>query len=188
MTEATQPPIRSVRLGEGVNKKNIPKITEGNPAISKRIPKILPCSSKSIISQTTSYFPLTKSFNVNTDNTSVVFKIKAWQVFLISIIPVSILGGIMFGAEGFGGFFAQSLIWGGIGLGIHYLVRNAGNKEIAIYGVVSVFLVLGMWYVAISTGLNMYYLWAVGLTTVAVVTGMYQSITRTRQKKGKGIT
>jgi len=119
---------------------------------------------------------------------------KAWQVFLISVIPIGIIGGVIWGAVGagvaggFGSFTGAAILWGSIGLGIHHLVRNAGNKEISVYGVVSVFLVLFVWYSAFAFGNYYYYMHAIGLTTVAVVTGMYQSITRTRQKKGKGIT
>ena len=120
-----------------------------------------------------------------------VIKIKAWQIFLISVITVSIIGGVVGGATGvgvaggIGSFTAEAIIWSSIGLGIHYLVRNAGNKEISIYGIVSVPLVFGMWYVAFSFEFGNYYTYATGLTIAIAVNGIYHSINRMRKKEGK---
>lgn len=137
----------------------------------------------------TSYFPLTKSFNVKTDNASVAFKIKAWQIYLItltSVFTIIIVGFIEY--EGSGSLMGEFLIWSSVALGIHYLVRNAGNKEIMIYGIVAVPLVFGIWYVAFAFGIDLYYIYAIGFTIAVTVNGIYHSVKRIRQKKEKGIT
>lgn len=111
------------------------------------------------------------------------FKIKAWMIYLICI-GITVPIGLVSGDGGLtGSLMAEVMIWGGVGLGIHYLVRNAGNKEIMIYGIVAVPLVLGFWYVAFAFGTELYFIYAIGITIAVTVNGIHHSVKRMLQKK-----
>jgi len=157
---------------------------EKNPAINRIIPIAFPaCSRNSNIVFSISYFPLTKSFNVDSNNTNMPFRIKAWMIYLIGLglsLPIGLVSGDM---ELAGSLTVDVMIWGSVALGIHYLVRNAGNKEIMFYGVVAVPLVFGIWYFAFTS--NIEFTFAIGLTIAVAINGIYHSIKRMVKKEGK---
>ena len=84
-------------------------------------------------------FPLTKSFNVKTNNPSMVFKIKAWQIYLISVFVLSVPLVMVLGNYGYGtgeglGYDIGSMVFtsaiiGGAILAVYYGYKREQRKK-----------------------------------------------------------
>ncbi|MBI2006236.1 MAG: hypothetical protein HYS75_03055, partial [Nitrosopumilales archaeon] len=144
MTEAIPPAIKTGGLDEGVNKEKKPKITVGNPTISKIIPRVFPCSSISIITHSTPNFPLTNSFNTK------IIKVKQMKInHILLLLPIAGIVGLSIfysmlwswcveaGESECSDAFIDPMVMAqimfvifyGIPVGIYFLIRGKKNKE-----------------------------------------------------------
>ena len=107
------------------------KNSKANPIMNIPTPNIF----QSTIIRSTQHYSLSKSFNIKTDEIyNMTFKLKAWHIYLISIPVVTFLlvqfYGTDYGLEyDIGASATDAVIYGGIVLGIYYLIKHEGKKK-----------------------------------------------------------
>ena len=111
------------------------------------------------------------------------FKIKIWHIFLIGFGVVISLGSAIDPQLG-GELTVSYLIWGGVGFGINYAIRNTGRIRFMIYVVVLILIGIGLWIFALNTDSSRgnYLTWAVYFTIVLTINIVYHSIKQISKK------
>ena len=111
------------------------------------------------------------------------FKLKNWHIFLIGFGVVIVLGSAIDPQLG-GELSVPYLIWGGVGFGINYAIRNTGRIRFMIYVVVLILIGIGLWIYALNTDSSRgdYLSWAVFFTIVLAINIVYHSIKQISKK------